>query len=110
MKVLENKSTEITAQATEQTTVLLKYADLIKIVCNTPMQGGFGITDIKSRIAILAACENIEADAEILLENTDAAYLQTTIKNMKWSFFHKDLVTFTEDVEKMKEEVIKKST
>ena len=103
MKVLENKSTEITAQATEQTTVLLKYADLIKIVCNTPIQGGFGIPDIKARIAILAACDSITPEKDILLENADTTYLQGIVKSMKWSFFHKDIITFTEDVEKMKE-------
>ena len=101
MKVLENKQTEITANAGEGKVTKLTYAELINLVCNSPIQGGYSIQDIKARIAILATVTN--AGEELNIENADAAYLQNIVKGMKWSFVHKDLISFKEDVEKMQE-------
>ena len=72
-------------------------------MCNNPIQGGYSIQDIKSRIAILAAIENKKKDEDILIENAEATYLQNALNAMRWGFVHKDLITFSEDVTSMKE-------
>ncbi len=104
MKVIVNKQTDIKAvidQGGEP--ILLTYSDLIKLVCNTMIQGGYSISDIKSRIAITSACDGVKPGKEIKLESSDATYLQSAIKNQKWFMSHKDILGFVDDVEKMKE-------
>ena len=103
MKSLENKSTAITAQAEDGKLVTLDYAGLIKLVCNTPAQGGFSLQDIRTRIAITSASEETKTGKDILLETADATYLQNLVKNMRWQFSHKDILAFSDSVEKMKE-------
>jgi len=104
MKSIINKQTEIKAvieQGSEP--ALLTYADLISLVCNTMVQGGYSISDIRSRIAIIEACKGLKPDEKIKLENMDATYLQNAIRNQKWFMSHKDIITFVEDIERMKD-------
>jgi hypothetical protein len=96
MKVLENKKTELPLSGNEKAT----YADIVKVVVNTPTKEGLAIADIKSRLAILEQAEKNQNT--LSFENTDAMYLQGLVRNFRWTVAHKDIVTFVDDVERMK--------
>lgn len=99
MKALINKKTDILLPSGEGV-IPVGYSELIKMVCNSMIQGGYSISDIRSRITISSAADKPSGET-IELENSDAVYLQNAVKNMRWYFSHKDLITFTDDIEQL---------
>lgn len=91
MKSLENKVTAI-----KDGEEFKKYSDLITLICNMPVQGGFSITDISMRTKIMEACES--ATDKIELEDLRVDYLKAISATSKWGILHKDLVALSEDI------------
>jgi len=97
MKTLELKQTELKINQDGNAS----YKDLILLCVNAPKQGGFTITEIKSRLEIVDAVE--KADGSLQLENSAAQLLQEIVSEFKWGSVHADIVQFVEDVQNMKE-------
>jgi hypothetical protein len=91
MKSLENKVTDI-----KDGDKYKKYSDLIKLICNMPVAGGFSITDIAMRTKIVDACDS--ATDKIELEDLRVDYLKAISATSKWGVLHKDLVALSEDI------------
>ncbi len=87
---IQNKKTSIKDGEKE-----LQYSDLLKIVTNSPMQGGFGFHDMKIRLKITDVLE--KAAEAIHFEDADYAYLKPLVTNMKWNGISKDVISMTED-------------
>lgn len=97
MKTLELKQTKLKINQDGNAS----YKDLILLCVNAPKQGGFTITEIKSRLEIVDAVE--KADGSLQLENSAAQLLQEIVSEFKWGSVHADIVQFVEDVQNMKE-------
>ena len=95
MKSIENKTTQI-----KNAEGFMTYADLIKIVCEQPLQGGYSMTDIEQRLAIKKACDKAEATIEI--EDLRLAYLKSICATSKWGAVHEDLLLFGEYIKELK--------
>lgn len=96
MKQLENKTTEIKSENEE-----LKYSDLLKAVLMVQPQGGYSVTDMKTRIKLTDLLE--KSNGEIILEDADYNYLKPLVNNMKWNIVHKNIVEMTEDFNECEE-------
>lgn len=104
MKSLENKLTTI-EMPSENGAAAPKalYGDLISLLIKAPKQGGFDYSDMENRIAIDKAIEAAKAKSGqktkmIEMEDAPFKYLLDLVKNAKWQFWHKDVITFKEDV------------
>jgi len=93
MKTIENKTTTI-PMGNEGPNAT--YADLIKAVCNQPVHGGYSITDISMRTAIIKACD--KANGEIELEDARVDYLKAISATAKFNILHEDIVEFSESI------------
>lgn len=93
MKKLENKTTEI-ANGEEK----LTYAGLLKIVLMVTPQGGYSLTDMKTRLKLTDLLE--KANGEIELEDADYTYLKPLLSNMKWGVVNKGIIELCDDFEK----------
>lgn len=101
MKTIENKTTSLVLKADDKgQPVFATYADLVSIVINFPVQGGFTITQIKQRLTILAACEVV--GEVILLEDIDLTLVRTLVTEFKWTQVNKDIVNFNDDLNNIK--------
>ena len=97
MKTLELKQTELKINQDGNAT----YKDLILLCVNAPKQGGFSISEIKSRLQIVDAVE--KAGDTLQLEDTPADLLNEIVSDFKWGSVHADIVQFVEDIQNMKE-------
>ena len=97
MKTLELKQTKLKLNQDGNAS----YKDLILLCVNAPKQGGFTITEIKSRLQIVDAVE--KAGDNLQLEDTPADLLNEIVSEFKWGSVHADIVQFVEDIQNMKE-------
>jgi len=97
MKTLEHKQTKLKLNQDGNAS----YKDLILLCVNAPKQGGFTITEIKSRLQIVDAVE--KAGDTLQLEDTPADLLNEIVSDFKWGSVHADIVQFVEDIQNMKE-------
>jgi len=97
MKTLELKQTKLKLNQDGNAS----YKDLILLCVNAPKQGGFTITEIKSRLQIVDAVE--KAGDTLQLEDTPADLLNEIVSDFKWGSVHADIVQFVEDIQNMKE-------
>lgn len=95
MKKLENKTTEILKDENSKTT----YADFCKVCINVMPQGGLDVIQMKTRLDIVTAIDNANGSIELTEEQADT--LKECVKEMRWAIIHKDVVEFTEAVEKL---------
>ncbi len=93
MKQLQNRTTEI-----KNGEEALKYSDLLKLVLMVQPQGGYAVSDIRTRLKLTEILE--KSNGNISLEDADYTYLKPLVNNMKWNGVHKDLVEFTDDYNK----------
>jgi len=101
---LENKTTEITAYNEEiKLPEVLTYDKLIQILLNTPVQGGFTLTDVEHRVSLRKALKNMK-DNKIQFENADGNYLKNLVATMKFPSDHEDILHLATDVKEMKSE------
>lgn len=101
MKVVENKSTTLVLKNIEDVPVFSKYSDLILIVINNPPQTGFSIADIKQRLQIAAAMENL-TDNKFTLEDVDFTLVKTLLAAFKWTQVNKEIVEFSDYIDSIK--------
>ena len=91
MKSLDNKS--ITAGDKE-----IKYSELLKTCLNVVPKEGFTPSEMRTRLRILDILE--KANGTIELEDADSQLTKKLVADMRWIVLSKDIVAFTEEVEK----------
>lgn len=96
MKTIKNKVTEID----KGEGVKMKYSELAESCVNHPPQGGYSVTEMKDRLNLLG---KLDHDKEVIkLEDAEADKLVECVKAMPWGRMHKDIVAFSDAVDKMK--------
>lgn len=101
MKLIPNIITTIPngkSEAGEQK--FLNYADLIKVVTNQPVQGGYSVFDMSMRLSLQGSC--VDAKETIEIEDERFKYLQGIVKTSKWNILHADIEQFTKNIESFK--------
>lgn len=100
MKILElKKFEEIVVVDNQQIKTEIKYSDLIKSAVNTPVEGGYTVSEIAQRIRILdiiESAEKIKAD-KVEFEDSDFSVLSNLVKNTKWSVISRTIVNFVNE-------------
>lgn len=91
MKKLENK---IIQNGDKQ----IKYSELLSTCLNQTPKEGFTPSEMRSRLRILDVLAN--ANGEIELEDADAAITKKLVSEMRWVVLSKDILEFTDEVEK----------
>lgn len=98
MKTIKNKTTEINVTPTGDEK--LTFADLAKVCVNNMPQGGLDVSQMKARLDVMEALE--KANGEIkLTTSAQTETLKDCVKAMRWAILHKDVVEFTDAVEKL---------
>ena len=96
MKTLELKQTKLKINQDGNAS----YKDLILLCVNAPKQGGFSISEIKSRLEIVNAVES--AEGTLNLEDAPTQLLQEIVSEFKWGSVHADIVEFVESIQNMR--------
>lgn len=80
----------------------IKYTDLMKLAINSPVQGGYSVSEMSQRIRLMDTIEKAEKTAvtEIQFEDTDYAVLAKLMKDAKWSVISKAIVEFVQEFDK----------
>lgn len=80
----------------------IRTTDLIKVALNSPVQGGYSISDISFRIKLLDMTNLAEKEeaTEIKLEDTDYQEFTKIVKETKWSVVSKIILDFVNDFDK----------
>ena len=102
MRSIENKTTRISINDGKVLTIAT-YADLMRMVINQGKQGGFDYADMEQRMAISKALNVLKDALEdapkiIELEEANYKYFKSLVAEMKWSFWHEDLLKFKDDI------------
>ena len=103
MKSFQNKLTTIEMPSENGSTPHAEYGDLISVLIKAGKQGGFDYGDMENRIAISKAIEESKAKTGeeiriIEIEDAPFKYLVDLVKNVKWQFWHADLIMLKEDI------------
>ncbi len=88
MIIIENK---VAALPTET-----NYAQLIKACVNVPPKEGFTVDEMRKRIRLIDATENIGDNKSFEVEDADIEVLKPCVKAMRWIILHKDLIEFVD--------------
>jgi hypothetical protein len=77
----------------------VRTADLIKVALNTPVEGGYSISDISLRIRILDIVEKAEREkvTEIQIEDNDYQALSTMVNQAKWTVVSREILSFVNE-------------
>jgi hypothetical protein len=94
MKTIENRKVII---ANAQMT----YRELIKAVCEKAPENGFTLAEMRERNRILDAIHK-ESD-KYPLEDADYEKLKNLVLNMSWAVFDKEIIVFSEYIERLSE-------
>ncbi len=100
MKTLLNKQFELVSHKDEKgVDVKFQTKDFAKVCVNNPKEGGFTPDEMKKRIRLIDLFE--EEKKEYQVEDADLQELKTCVSSMKWAIAHKDIVSFSEDIENL---------
>ena len=88
---IENKTIDIAKSETEK----MKYSDLIKLEINTPINGGMTIAEMKTKMEIIALCD----DGNLDFDETQIAEIKKMDSVMRWNILSKDIVEFSEMIQ-----------
>ncbi len=91
MKKIENKKTEI--EDFDNPGEKLTYSDLIGISLNNPVEGGYSVDEMESRLRIKASTTP-KAKDKFELERADMEKLKEVVKISKWNILHDDIIAF----------------
>ena len=98
---IENKI--ITVNVTTKlgiTPIEKKYSDLIiEIVNAPPREGGFTVTEMRSRLKLIEKLE--KANGEIEFQHGELMKVKECLALMQWKFISKEIVEFTDAIEKL---------
>ena len=97
MSKLKNLSTEIKKSEDE----FLTYSFLIEQCISVTPKEGFGVADMKKRLSIHDVITSTDEGKEFNFKAEDAVVVKECVNAMKWAVMHKDIVKFTEDVNKL---------
>lgn len=59
--------------------------ELINVCLNQPVEGGFSFEQIAQRLAIRQAAAAVKSGGDLLLEDSQAALLQSLVRTQRWS-------------------------
>lgn len=78
--------------------LVIDYKEMIGLVAGAASDGkGFSIGEIRQSVKILDRIE--DAEDSLILEDTEYQYLLARLQNFRFSFAHKALVEFIDDLE-----------
>ncbi len=105
-KKLENKETKIETlidpQNVDGGVKNATYADLISQALKASRPEGYNLDELKKRFRVIDVMDEAKKGKDIILEDADAAFLQTMLKDFTWLVVDRDLVNLVEDVLAMK--------
>lgn len=80
----------------------IKYVDLLKMAINTPVQGGYSISEMSQRIRLIDTIDKAEKEGStsIQFEDTDYIALAILMKDAKWSVISRSIIEFVQEFEK----------
>lgn len=89
-------------ETTQSAKVEIATIDLLKIAINTPVQGGYSVSEMSQRIRLLDAVEKAEKEkaTEIQFEDKDYEYLSILVKSTKWGIISRTIVEFVQEFDK----------
>jgi hypothetical protein len=103
MKTIQLKTTEeVVIQNNQQIKTEIKTIELLKVALNSPVQGGYTVSDMAQRIKILDNIEKADKanSTEFQLEDTDYQALATLVRDTKWSVISRTIVNFVNEFDK----------
>ena len=102
MKKFKNKVTEITRQKKDGFGIEnIGFADLAKISLDTPPQGGWTTSEMRSRLNVEAKLTPMSLEDEIDLEDAEFGKLVECL-NVGWQFKHKDIIVYEDYILELK--------
>jgi hypothetical protein len=99
MSKLTNKITTIKKSSDSEEK--LDYSFFIIQCINVPPKEGYTVEDMKKRIKISEIAENTKLEEEFDFKAEDLIILKKCVNEMRWAVAHKDIVAFSDDVEKL---------
>lgn len=97
MKTIKlKKESEIVVIDNAQVNAKIRTTDLIKVGLNSPVQGGYTISEIAFRIRLLDIVDKADKEdlSEIEIEDADYQALAKIIKDTKWGVVSKTILDF----------------
>lgn len=87
------KETEIIQISGKDTEIPINTVDLLKICINTPIEGGYSISDLSLRLKLLDKIQSTKEDF-IDFEDQEFMGLCGIIKSAKWNILSKKVLEF----------------
>lgn len=89
---IENKITSIVPDAKNE---CIKYSDLIKLIVNAPPVNGMTISEMKTRMEIIAHCD----DGNFVFKEEHIKVIKDSCAAQRWTIINKDLIDFVDYIE-----------
>lgn len=103
MKTFINTKTGITKTDDRGNKVNIGFAGIANMALNSPPQGGWSTDEMRKRIKVMDKLENAEIGDSIELEDAEFEKI-LECSQIKWKFFHKDIIAFEDYLLKLKAE------
>lgn len=103
MKTLELKKVEETVVVNnQQVKTEIQTSDLLKIAINSPVQGGYTVTEMAQRLKMLDIVDKAEKSNAIVVDFEDADFtvLAKLVKDTKWNVISRTIVDFVSEFDK----------
>ncbi len=94
---LKNVTEKLTIGGREQD-LEITTIDLLKTAINSPVQGGYSVSDMLTRIKLLELIGKAEVnkDTTVQFEDVDFTYLGKVVKETKWAVLSKTILEFVQ--------------
>ncbi len=90
------KEKEIVVQGGKEVEADLSTLDLLKATINSPVQGGYSIEEIATRLRLLDIFKGTHEEAtSINIEDADFTALSKMVKDMRWTVLSKFILNFS---------------
>ncbi len=89
-------------EATQPAKIEIATTDLLKIAINSPVQGGYSVSEMLQRIKLLDTVEKAEKEnaTEVQFEDADYQTLGALVKSTKWGIISRTIVEFVQEFDK----------
>lgn len=80
----------------------IKYSELIKVALNSPIQGGYTISDISQRVKLLDILQKAEKEGskDLVLEDADFLALSKILHETKWNVVSRTILNLVNEFNK----------
>lgn len=102
IQLVKTKEPVIIGNRTQE--IEINTLDLLETAINSPVKGGYNVSDMLIRIKLLDLIKETKASAEeptsISFEDADFKALKQMVADTKWSILSKNILEFCQDIEK----------